>query len=212
MFKHTLTGLLCLLTLSAAAKRNSVTVGILTGETGTFNTNNVHPYWNYGPEERIAVSFTGEINFDRNKKHLYLSIPMRLHTNRFVAEEQVYNNYTSSYYPSYYTGYTRNYTITSASLCAGIGLNYIPVGSDKIALLTNLSLMPAMEAGQFRGGIRANACGELGIGMRLLNRVSLGARVVSFLLPYSADDLSIPSHNEYNVTNLMFDLRFNIKK
>lgn len=207
MFKHTLTGLLCLLTLTATAKRNSVTVGILTGQTGTFNTYNVHPYQSYGPEEKLAISFTSEINFDKHKKHLYLSIPIRLHTNRFRAQEEVYYpNYTSSYYP-----YTRSYTVTSASLCAGIGLNYIPVGSDKIALLTNLSLMPTMEAGEFKGGVRGNACGELYIGLRLMNRVMMGARAVSFLLPYSPDDFSMP-HNEYNITNLMFDLRFNIKK
>jgi hypothetical protein len=207
MYKYLLTGILCLSVLSTEARRKSVYVGFLSGQTGYRTTHEVAipNKYKYGGGDNIAISFTSEINFDKKDKTLFLSIPIRLHTNRFNVHEQ----YTSSLYSSY--SYSKSYTITSASLGAGVSLNVVPVKSDNIALVSSLSALPVIEAGDFMGGMRANAVGEFYIGMRLMNRLMLGARYVYFFRYYTADDFVVPDRNSYGVSNILFDMRFNLK-
>lgn len=207
MYKHLLTGILCLSVFSAEARRNSVYVGFLSGQTGHRITHEVAlPNRNYhGNGDNFAISFTSEINFDKKNKTVFLSIPIRLHTNRFNVNEQ----YIYPLYSSY--SYSNNYTITSASLGAGLSLNVVPAGNDKIAMVTSLSALPVIEAGDFMGGIQANGVGELYGGLRIMNRLMLGARYVYFIRSYTVNDFSVPDRNAYGVSNIMFDMRFNLK-
>ncbi len=209
MRQYLLTGITCLITLSASAKRNSFHVGILTGTTGTYKTHDVAPHQRlHGDLSDPAISFTCEYNFDKKGKRLYLSIPIRLHTFRFDVSER----YATPYYSLYSSyNYSQNGTVSSASLGAGLAINWVPFGNNKVAMLTNLNAMPIIEAGNFMGVTRANAVSELYAGIRLNNKILIGARVVHFFRDYQIDNFSIPDRNAYNVTNVQFDLRFNIK-
>jgi hypothetical protein len=206
MYKHLLTSILCLCVLTTEAKRKSVYVGFLSGETNIRKTHDVTTHSQYKNDgDNLAFSFTSEINFDKKNKKVFLSIPIRLHTIRFnVTEKYVYPLY-SSY------KYNKSYTVTSAALGAGLALNVVPVGNEKIAMITSLSVLPVLEAGDFMGGLRANGVGELYGGMRLMNRLMLGVRYVYYFRDYTVNDFTMPDRNAYGVSNILFDMRFNLK-
>jgi hypothetical protein len=203
MLKKMFIGLLCLSSFTASARRNSTHVGFLIGTTGIYKTHDVSHHRTTGNDDNLALSFTGDINFDKAGKRFYLSIPMRLHTIRFDVSETYYT--TTTPYIIYSGG-----KVTAASLGAGLGLNYVPFGNHDIAMLTNLSLVPLAEAGDFMGGLRINGVAELYAGLRIFDRVMMGARVTRFVREYSVNRFVVPNPNGYSIMNLMFDLRFNI--
>jgi hypothetical protein len=192
------------------ARKNSVDMGLSLGSTGLANQysrNSNYINTNNTPFSNFAVSFITDINLDRNNHKLYAFIPIRLHTNHIeVAEPPMMAQVLLSTAPY------NVYNINAASLGAGAGLAYMPVHGKKVSLCLGVAAVPAIEVGNIRQETRFNASGEAHAGIRMAQRVYLGFRYTTFLLPYSTNSYWGGYTGDTYIHNFQFDVRFRLRR
>lgn len=188
------------------ARKNSADVGFLAGFTGGRITNSIATYTDI-QSDMPAISFTADYNFDRGGRRVYFSIPVRLHTNYLRVTERYTTAPVNTYPYNYYSE-----TITAASLGAGAGITFMPLMSKNADLCLGAGVVPAMEVGRFRGIARFNASGEVHFGVRMMNRVYLGARYTYFAMPYELNEPQPRVRNQYGLSNIQFDVRFRFRR